>query len=139
MIDALALIKRLEAENGSLKANMEHEAARSIQMVNEIADMTIDLDINALLERAGMQPYTHDTLSKTFVLRLALKKVLDERDAAINCLQDESNCAGCKWDSEYNDPESPCLFCKRGWEDETEDYYTWRGPEPTKEEDNGDK
>ena len=68
---------------------------------------------------------------------LALIEHLEsERDAAINCLQDESNCAGCKWDSEYNDPKSPCLFCKRGWEDETEDHYAYRGTEPPKEESN---
>ena len=82
LVDALELIKRLEAENASLKANMEHEAARSIQMVNEIADMTTDLDINVLLDRAGMEPYTDGTLSESFVLRIALKRALDERDAA---------------------------------------------------------
>lgn len=112
-------------------------------------------EINVLLERAGCKKIPNtirvwnfssrrgsgkqvESLQNTLILSeqhrqalaAALKKVLDERDAAINCLQDESNCAGCKWDSEYNDPESPCLFCKRGWEDETEDYYVWRGPQP---------
>lgn len=81
--DLLSLVHRLEEANASLKANMEHEAARSIQMVNEIADMTMDLDINVLFERAGMEPYTDGTLSESFILRIALKRALDERDAAL--------------------------------------------------------
>lgn len=99
-------------------------------------------DINVLLERAGMQPYTHGTLSETFLLRLALEKVLAERDALMDDLRAvDVDCETCEHSNENTDgclsADCECRFCPEACFCKTctndKSNYKWRGPKAKEE------